>query len=452
MVFFSSFQLRNCGNVLPLVGAIRIMEIVNSESVGLSSERLQRVTSWLNQQITSERLAGASVLIARKGKVAYFETAGQSDIEAKKSFEKDTIVRIYSMSKPITTVAAMMLYEEGHFQLDDPVSLHLPEFENTPVWVGGDALLSETMPVVSPMTIRQLMSHTSGLTYGFMHTNVVDAQYRKQKIEFPSDISTLEEWVRRLAKIPLMYQPGTEWNYSVSTDVLGRLVEVWSGMNLEEFMQSRIFEPLKMNDTGFQVSEDKQSRFAALYAPLSGATMSDVGKAAKRTTANHAPKLNGGLKLQESSAKSVYFGKEHLFSGGGGLTSSMADYGRFCQMLLNNGELDGSRLLSRTTAEFMRKNQLPDNKDMAAMGQPVWSETNYDGIGFGLGFAVVVDPVKAHTITSVGEHHWGGAASTFFWLDPEEELFVVFLTQLMPSSTYPIRRELRTAVYQALVD
>jgi len=423
------------------------MERATPESVGLSTQRLRRVRQWLDTQITSERLAGASVLISRRGKVAFFETAGQADRAAGKSFEQDTIVRIYSMSKPITTVAAMMLYEQGAFQLDDPVALHLPEFGDTPVWLGGQAGLHETEPQQSPITIRQLMSHTSGLTYGFMHANVVDAQYRAEGIEFPSSATSLKEWVERLAKIPLMYQPGSEWNYSVATDVLGRLVEVWSGLNLEEFLQINVFDPLQMADTGFQVSETNQSRFAALYSPPSGAGMTGVASGDSSGT----KKRPGGLKLQESSTASSYFSKETLFSGGGGLTSSMADYARFCQMLLNNGQWGGQQLLSPTTVAFMRKNQLPDNKDMAAMGQPVWSETNYDGIGFGLGFAVVLDPVKAHTITSVGEHHWGGAASTFFWLDPEEDLLVVFLTQLMPSSTYPIRRELRTAVYQAII-
>ncbi|MFT5578336.1 MAG: CubicO group peptidase (beta-lactamase class C family) [Paraglaciecola psychrophila] len=424
------------------------MERATPESVGLSTQRLRRVRQWLDKQISSERLAGASVLVSRRGKVAFFETAGQADLDTGKCFEKDTIVRIYSMSKPVTTVAAMMLYERGAFQLDDPLALHLPEFSDTPVWLGGQAGLDETEPQRSPMTIRQLMSHTSGLTYGFMHANVVDARYREQGIEFPSSANSLKEWVERLATIPLMYQPGSEWNYSVATDVLGRLVEVWSGLNLEEFLQLNIFDPLQMADTGFQVAKANQPRFSALYSPPSGAALSGVASG----QSSEQSQRQGGLKLQESSTKSHYFSKETLFSGGGGLTSSMADYARFCQMLLNRGEWGGQQLLSPTTVAFMRMNQLPDNKDMAAMGQPVWSETNYDGIGFGLGFAVVLDPVKAHTITSKGEHHWGGAASTFFWLDPEQDLFVVFFTQLMPSSTYRIRRELRTAVYQSIID
>jgi CubicO group peptidase (beta-lactamase class C family) len=259
---------------------------------------------------------------------------------------------------------------------------------------------------------------------------------------------TLAEMVERLAAVPLLCQPGSAWNYSVSTDVLGRLVEVWSGLTLEEFFRSRIIEPLDMRDTAFHVAAGNQARFAACYSPLTGASLAGVGAAA----ADPLKPKQTGLKLQEAVENSPYLKPPAQFSGGGGLTASMRDYGRFCQMLLAGGELDGQRLLGRKTVEFMRCNHLPDNRDMAAMGQPVWSETSYEGIGFGLGFAVVIDPVKAQILTSVGEHHWGGAASTFFWLDAQEDLFAVMLTQLMPSSTYPIRRELRTRVYQALID
>lgn len=426
-----------------------MIEVVKPESVGLSSARLNRVTEWLEEQVETERVAGASVLIGRRGSIAYFETAGQADIEAAKPFGKDTLVRIYSMTKPVTTVAAMMLYEEGHFQLDDPVARYLPEFADTRVWVGGGSSCSETEPQRTPMTVRHLMTHTSGLTYGFMRANVVDARYRAEQIEFPGTATTLAELVTRLADIPLLCQPGSGWNYSVSTDVLGRLVEVWSGQTLEEFFHERIFVPLDMVDAGFNVQPANHSRFAALYAPLNGADMSNVGSI---DPAASLETRSGGLKLQEAAEGSRFLSPAELFSGGGGLTASMRDYTRFAQMLMNRGELDGNRLLGRKTVEYMRRNHLPDNRDMAAMGQPVWSETSYEGIGFGLGFAVVLDPVKAQIITSVGEHHWGGAASTFFWLDAEEDLFAVFLTQLMPSSTYPIRRELRTRVYQALID
>ena len=425
-----------------------MLEQVEPESVGLSSERLQRVSSWLRDQVESERLAGCSVLVGRRGKIAMLEATGMADQAIFRPFTADTIVRIYSMTKSITTVAAMMLYEQGCFQLDDAVSTYLPEFTDTPVWRGGDAALDDVEPQAQAMTVRHLMTHTSGLTYGFMQTNVVDAAYRRADIEFPGTAASLAELVERVAALPLICQPGSGWNYSVSTDVLGRLVEVWSGQSLSDFLQHHVLQPLGMCDTGFHVAEGNHDRFAALYAPLRGGDMSSVARAASAAEVA----ARGGLKLQDSAVDSRFLAPTGLYSGGGGLTSSISDYARFCQMLLNGGELDGVRLLGRKTVEYMRLNHLPDNRDMAAMGQPVWSETSYDGIGFGLGFAVVIDPVKAHIITSPGEHHWGGAASTFFWLDPTEELFVVFFTQLMPSSTYPIRRELRTRVYQALVD
>ncbi len=414
-------------------------------ALGFSAARLARVQRWLEAQVTSERVAGASVLVARHGEPVFAQATGKADVAHDKPFDLDTIVRLYSMTKAVTTVAAMMLYEEGCFHLDDPVAKFLPEFADTPVWTGG--ALSNVERQRTPMNVRHLMTHTSGLTYGFMQTNAVDAAYREARIEFPGTAATLAELVERVAELPLVCQPGAQWNYSVSTDVLGRLVEVWSGQDLATFFAERIFAPLGMVDTGFHVAPDKHDRFAALYAPLQGGDMSSVG----RTQPADDAAARGGLKEQESSVGSRFLEPTPLFSGGGGLTGTLADYGRFCQMLLNAGASGDAQLLGRKTVEYMRTNQLPDNRDMAAMGQPVWSETSYDGIGFGLGFAVVVDPVKAAIVTSGGEHHWGGAASTFFWIDPVEDLYVVFLTQLIPSSTYPIRRELRTAVYQALV-
>ena len=425
-----------------------MLEKVHPSTVGMCEDRLERVTQWLEEQVSGERLAGASVMIGRQGKISYLQTAGYADKEIAKPFIQDSVVRIFSMSKPITSVAAMMLYEQGCFQLDDPVARYIPEFATTPVWRGGDASLDETEAQTSPMLVKHLLSHTSGLTYGFMQSNVVDAEYRTQDIEFISYKDSLADVVNRLAKIPLISQPGSQWNYSVSTDVLGRLVEVWSGMRLADFLQQRIFTPLQMHDTDFQVKAENQNRFSALYGPANGVDMSSVGKAGL----DLAKVEQRGLTLQEGSGKSRYFKTTTSDSGGGGLVGSIGDYGRFCQMLLNGGELDGARLLSPTTVRFMRTNQLPNDCDMAAMGQPVWSETSYDGIGFGLGFAVVLDPPTASIITSKGEHHWGGAASTFFWIDPVEDLFVVFFTQLIPSSTYPIRRELRARVYQALVE
>ena len=420
------------------------MKIVLPAQVGLDQNRLGRVSNWLEQQVIKKRIAGASLLLCRRGQPAFFEAVGASEIETGRVFSEDTIVRVFSMTKPITTVAAMMLYEQGCFQLDHPVSRYLPAFADTPVWSGGD--ITATVAQQTPMTIRQLMTHTAGLTYGFMQQNVIDAEYRGRGLEQRRSVK-LADWVDSLADIPLLCQPGSQWNYSVATDVLGRLVEIWSGLSLAEFFEAHICGPLGMVDTGFSVPADQTSRFAALYGPSSGQTMASVAAGG----ISHEDRI-GGLRLIESADNNDYLKPPEFFSGGGGLVSTMSDYARFCQMLMNRGELDGSRLLSRKTVEFMRLNQLPNNGDMASMGQPVWSETSYEGIGFGIGWAVVLDPVKAHIIASVGEHHWGGAASTFFWLDPEEELFVIFLTQLIPSSTYPIRRELRSRIYQTLVN
>jgi CubicO group peptidase (beta-lactamase class C family) len=420
------------------------MKIVLPAKVGLDQNRLGRVSNWLEQQVIKKRIAGASLLLCRRGQPAFFEAVGASEIETGRVFSEDTIVRVFSMTKPITTVAAMMLYEQGCFQLDHPVSRYLPAFADTPVWSGGD--ITATVAQQTPMTIRQLMTHTAGLTYGFMQQNVIDAEYRGRGLEQRRSVK-LADWVDSLADIPLLCQPGSQWNYSVATDVLGRLVEIWSGLSLAEFFEAHICGPLGMVDTGFSVPADQTSRFAALYGPSSGQTMASVAAGG----ISHEDRI-GGLRLIESADNNDYLKPPEFFSGGGGLVSTMSDYARFCQMLMNRGELDGSRLLSRKTVEFMRLNQLPNNGDMASMGQPVWSETSYEGIGFGIGWAVVLDPVKAHIIASVGEHHWGGAASTFFWLDPEEELFVIFLTQLIPSSTYPIRRELRSRIYQTLVN
>ncbi|MFK7913346.1 MAG: serine hydrolase domain-containing protein [Pseudomonadales bacterium] len=423
-----------------------MIEVVRPESIGLCSTRLQRIDHWLQQQIDAQRLAGASVLIGRRGAAGYLGQAGVREIGSAAAFDAETVVRIYSMTKPVTSVAAMMLYEQGCFQLDDPVALYLPEFANMQVWSSG--AIDNTVAADQPITIKHLLTHTAGLTYGFMQANPVDARYRKEQIEFPGRGGTLAAMVTRLADIPLIAQPGSAWNYSVATDVLGRLVEVWSGCSLANYFATNILQPLGMHETAFRVADNLRDRFAACYTPLRGGGMASVAASNPSDDASQ----RGGLKLMDSGADSRFLDANELYSGGGGLTSTIGDYARFCQMLLNGGTLAGQRLLSPTTVHYMRQNHLPDNRDMAAMGQPQWSETSYDGIGFGLGFAVVLDPVKAQIITSPGEHHWGGAASTFFWVDPVQDLYCIFLTQLMPSSTYPVRRELRTRVYQAIID
>lgn len=424
------------------------IDFVNPTAAGFCPQRLERLRSWLQEQVSGDKLAGASILVARHGVPVFCEAAGLAELSTGQPFTTETIVRLYSMTKAVTTVAAMMCYEEGHFFLDDPVAKFLPEFRSTPVWSGGS--ITDVVPQSTPMTVRHLMTHTSGLTYGFMNTNVVDKAYRKAEAELPTAGATLRDWIEKVASLPLICQPGTAWNYSVSTDVLGRLVEVWSGKSLEAYFNEHILGPLRMRDTGFHVRPENAHRLAACYNVASGGGMASIAVAPTKPALDAPPRR--GLKLQDAAATSQYLKPATHFSGGGGLTGTLTDYGRFCQMLLNGGELEGNRLLSPKTVAYMRTNQLPDDCDMAAMGQPVWSETSYEGIGFGLGFAVVLDPVKANIIASPGEHHWGGAASTFFWIDPVEDMYVVFCTQLMPSSTYPIRRELRARVYQALVE
>ncbi|HYW04994.1 MAG TPA: serine hydrolase domain-containing protein [Gammaproteobacteria bacterium] len=426
-----------------------MIETTNPENLGLSAQRLQRISVWMQDQVDRRRLAGLSVAVHRHGGTAFFDTAGDMDREAGKPVDADTIFRIYSMTKPVTSVAAMMLYERGLFQLDDPLAWYLPEFRDMQVLIGGDADDPRLRAARQPITIRHLMTHTSGLTYGFMRATAVDALYRRARVDFPSsDGPDLAGTVRRLAELPLLCEPGSEWNYSVSTDVLGRLVEVLSGQSLDAFFRERILEPLEMRDTAFGVPPGKIERLAALYEPEDSPGLGGVGTAGPERAAH--PPQDRGLKLLEAPGRSRFAAPVRLFSGGGGLTSTMGDYLRFCRMLLGGGELDGARLLSPRTVAYMSRNHLPG--DMASMGQPRFSEMPYEGIGFGLGFSVVLDPARAQTLGTAGEYAWGGAASTAFWVDPEEDLCVVLMTQLLPSSTYPLRRELRVLTYQSIVD
>ena len=406
------------------------LPLVAPEQVGLSAARLDRVRKWMHGWVDSGKLAGMVACVMRRGELAFAEVVGQADIERNKPMRPDTIFRIYSMTKPLTSTAIMMLYEEGRFQLDDPISKFIPAFANPRVMVGGSRGKIETVPAEREITFRDLLTHTSGLTYGFMESNPVDALYRgKDGIgDFLEIQTSLKELVEKLAGFPLIAQPGKAWNYSVAIDVLGYLVEAISGQPFETFMVEKILKPLGMHDTNFFVPEDKHDRLAANYS---------VGP-------------SGKLKLIDDPAKSRYRAPRAVNSGGGGLVSTAADYLRFCRFMLNRGELDGVRLLGRKTIELMTMNHL--DGDMADMGTPRFSESTYTGIGFGLGFSVMIDPAKAQIVGSPGEYAWGGAASTAFWIDPAEDMAVVLLTQLMPSSTYPIRRELRVLTYQAIVD
>jgi CubicO group peptidase (beta-lactamase class C family) len=332
------------------------------------------------------------------------------------------------MTKPITAVALMMLYEEGRFQLDDPVSEFIPGFKDLRIYFSGEGDAMVTEPLHMPMTLHHLLTHTSGLTYGFGNEGPIAALYRKHHTDFGGHDGPLDEVVDRLAQIPLEFQPGQRWNYGVSSDVLGRVVEVLSGNSLDVFFKDRILEPLGMGDTGFTVPKEKIDRFAALYEKTD----------------------DSDLTLLEAPRSSTVIDAVQTFSGGGGLLSTLGDYFRFTEMLRRKGELDGERLLGRKTVEYMTSNHLPG--DLADMGQPIFTETSYEGIGFGLGVSVMLDPAKAKVIGTPGEYAWGGYASTAFWVDPKEDMTVIFLTQLIPSSAYPIRRELRILSYQALID
>ena len=397
------------------------------EDVGLSTPRLARVTQWMRRWVDSGQLPGLLVAVVRNDRLAWFETCGYRDVEAGRAVEPGTIYRIYSMTKPITTVAALMLYEEGRFQLDDPVARFIPAFAGTRVFAGGDAESFETGPLARPVTVHDLMTHTSGLTYGFQHEHPVDALYRAHRVEFNANLGPLTGLVDAAAARPLLFQPGTRWNYGVSTDVLGRLVEVWSGVPLDTFFEERIFAPLGMCDTGFHVPEGQGHRFASNYTRAE----------------------DGGLALHDPAGESRFLEPALTLSGGGGLVSTAADYLRFTRMLRGRGALEGARLLGRKSVELMTMNHLPG--DLVDMGQPRFSEMPFAGIGFGLGVSVVLDPAKARILGSPGEYAWGGMASTTFWVDPAEDLIVLLLTQLTPSSTYPIRRDLRVLIYQALL-
>jgi CubicO group peptidase (beta-lactamase class C family) len=354
------------------------------------------------------------------------ETYGLRDVEAGAPVELDTVYRIYSMTKPITSIAAMMLYERGLLELTDPVARHLPEFAEMRVYRGGSDLNQVTAPAAETMRVWHLLTHTAGLTYGFHRVHPVDARMRALGYEWSAPpAKDLAAAVRDWAGLPLLFEPGAEWNYSVATDVLGRLVEVVSNQSLDEFFRTEILEPLGMVDTGFSAAP-AADRLAALYLPGPGGTLARND-------------MLGDAALAPS-----------WLSGGGGLVSTLTDYHRFTEFLRNRGALDGVRLLGRKTFDYMVTNHLPGGADLAAFGRPLYAETPFDGVGFGLGFSVVLDPVKARYLTSAGEFGWGGAASTVFWVDPVEDLTVVFLTQLLPSSTYPIRPQLRQLIYSSL--
>lgn len=401
---------------------------VEPGEVGLDAARLQRIDQHFARYVEAGELPGWLVLVARHGKIAHLSTHGSRDLETDAPLESDTLFRIYSMTKPVTSVAAMMLYEQGAFELTDPVSKFIPAFSDSRVYTGGPARDVQTRPANEPVRIWHLLTHTSGLSYGFHRLHPVDEMYRNAGFEFsmPAELDLAgccDAW----ADLPLLFEPGQAWNYGVSTDVLGRVVEVASGRSLDEFFAERILAPLGMHDTGFTVDSGNADRLATLY------------------TADHS----GKAKRNDSFGR---MGPSKATAGGAGLFSTAHDYHRFMRMLLGGGQLDGARLLGSRTVRFMSRNHLPGGADLETLACGAFSETANAGKGFGLGFSVNDDPVASKVLSSPGEIAWGGMASTAFWVDPAEDLTALFLTQLVPANTHPIRPQLRQLVYQALVD
>ena len=414
--------------------------MVKPETVGLSSARLTKLDQVMKARyIDGGDLPGLLTQVYRKGQLVHTGMSGHMDLERGKPMREDAIFRIYSMTKPITAVALMMLVEEGLLGLDDDVHTHIPSWKNLGVYASGVATLLASAPpsflTTRPerrMKVVDLVTHTSGLTYGFMMRTSVDAAYRKVKINDFQTPGGLDGFIEQLAELPLEFSPGTAWNYSVSIDVMGYLVQKLSGMSFGEFLRTRLFEPLGMTDTAFYCPPEKLDRFTTCYQPAPG----------------------GGLKVQDDGQKSTYATPPALESGGGGLVSTAHDYMRFCRMMLHGGALDGVQILSPKTVELFSLNHLPDGGELAEMAPPgAFSESGYSGIGFSIGCGVNIDVAKTRLPGTLGEYFWGGAASTAFWIDPKEELAVVFMTQVMGSDArLTLRRDLRTLVYSAMTE
>ena len=413
---------------------------MNLEGTGLSASRLGRLDQVMKRRyVDSGLLPGLLTMVYRRSKLAHTGLSGQMDLERGKPMREDAIFRIYSMSKPITSVALMMLAEEGLIGLDDDVATHIPAWRNLGVYATGVPSLVAagepsflTTPVLRPMKVVDLVTHTAGLTYGFMNRTSVDRAYRHGQIAAPNAEGGLDAMIERLSTLPLEFSPGTAWNYSVSIDVMGYLVQKLSGMSFGTFLQQRLFGPLGMTDTAFWCPPEKRERLASCYQPGGG----------------------GGLKLQDDAGQSTYAAPPNLESGGGGLVSTAHDYMRFCRMMLHRGTLDGVQILSPKTVELFSLNLLPDNKELAHMAPPgMFSEAGYSGIGFSIGCGVTINLARTRLPGTVGEYFWGGAASTAFWIDPREDLTVVFMTQVIGSEArLTLRRDLRTLVYSAMTE
>ncbi len=393
--------------------------------LGFDPARLARIGPWMQRYTDSARWPGGAVLIARHGELAYFDSVGWADVEARRPWSRDLVARIYSMTKPVTAVALLMLHEEARVHLDDPVEAYLPEFKNVQLLIPGATALDQTVPTPTKMTIHHLLTHTAGLSL-FTNPRILGEAYARETLGMAMGYGGLDRMVRRIAELPLEWAPGTRWQYSAGSDVIGRIVEVVSGMSLDRYFATRIFDPLGMTDTGFWVPDTAMRRFPPLYV----------------TT-------DGGMALHEAAATSAWRqGRVDTFCGGGGLVGSIDDYWRFAEMLRGGGVRGGARLLSPRTLQLATRNHLPG--DLAAMATEVWAETQFDGVGFGLLGSVVLDPAKAGISAQVGDFGWGGAAGTFFWVSPVDDMVVILFTQLLPSSAIPVRKELRALVHGAL--
>lgn len=411
------------------------MERVAPEQQGMDSERLTRIAAWMDGYVEARKYPGCSVLISRGGQEVFHYATGHRDIERGKPFERDTLARIYSMTKPVTSVAIMMLAERGLFHLDAPVSEFIPAFSNMTCLAPGAADISHAMPCATP-TLHHLLTHTSGLSYPF-NPGILPEAMDAQNLIFKPNQGSLSDMVDKVALLPLAFAPGSRWEYSVSIDVLGRVVEVVSGKTLAEFFETEIFAPIGMTETAFSVPSHARERFAALYTPLAGDAM-DLNAAQKSTET---------LRKADDPETSAYHSTT-MYSGGGGLVGTLDDYMKFTEMLRCGGTL-GERLLSPNTVAFMRRNHLPG--DIASMGPASFAEQPMEGMGFGLGGSVVIEPGRTRVPGSIGDFSWGGMASTFFWTDPVLDLSVVFFTQLSPSSSYPSRAEMKALIHGAVV-
>jgi CubicO group peptidase (beta-lactamase class C family) len=406
-----------------------------SQWTGLDARRLERIGEHLERAyLAPGKIAGGHVSVARHGHLAYSRGFGLMDRERGKPVADDTIYRIYSMTKPITSVALMTLYERGLFQLNDPIARYAPSFANQRVWVSGEGETMVTEPARRPVTFRDLLSHTAGLTYGVGMPGAgdpdpVEKLYQARGVRSIGGVDTMAEFLDRLGKIPLRYHPGEAWMYSLATDVCGALVEIISGRPLEDYLREEILDPLGMTDTAFQVTPDKAERFSANY--------------------QRGPSLT--LKLLDDPGDSSFTRPAVFKSGGGGLTSTAGDYLRFCEMLRRGGELDGQRILGPRTIELMRANHMPEGRDLSGLAIGLFSGAESLGVGFGLGFATSLGQVESGGL-GASDYYWSGAASTLFWVDPAEDLCVVFMVQLMPFGSYDFRGQLKNIVYSAIID